>query len=181
MKHREPENTVRLTVMETVTKMFKNIMEKNKISRGFTLVELITVIGILGILSVALLTVLNPLEQFKKANDSKRKSDLSQIQKALETYYQDNNRYPASILWGESWSPYMNVAPEDPKPNYTYVYWTSADGQTYYIYASLERGSKDPQACNSGNACTSLSGNGISPTACGATCNYGVSTPNVSP
>ena len=149
--------------------------------KGFTLVELLTVVGILGILAAAAITVLNPLEQFKKANDSQRKSNLSQIQKAMETYYQDNNRYPASLTWGSDWAPYMNVIPEDPKPNYTYVYWASADRQTYYIYASLERGSKDPQACNGGGSCVSLSPNGISATACGGTCNYGVSTPNVSP
>jgi len=177
---------------------FKFQISNFKLNKGFTLVELITVIGILGILAAAAITVLNPLEQFKKANDSQRKSDLSQIQKALEIYYQDNNRYPrttGSLYYclqhyvspfpyycgDSSWSPYMNVVPKDPKPNYRYVYWASSDGQTYYIYASLERGSKDPQACNGGGACTSLSLNGISQTACGGTCNYGVSTPNVTP
>lgn len=179
-------------------KNFKFRISNFKLNNGFTLVELITVIGILGILSVALITVLNPLEQFKKANDSKRKSDLSQIQKALETYYQDNNRYPATtgnpnyqmqhfvspftvFSWGSGWAPYMNVLPEDPKPNYKYTYWVPSDGQTYYIYVSLERGAKDPQVC-AGGQCTAPPGSGINmTTACGATCNYGVSTPNVTP
>ena len=33
-------------------------------------------------------------EQFKKADDTKRKSDLAQIQRALEAYYQDFGMYP---------------------------------------------------------------------------------------
>ncbi len=165
-------------------------------TEGFTLLELVIVIGILAILSSSVLVFLNPFEQFKKAQDSKRKSDLSQIQKSLESYYNDHVRYPASnsnkiyaqssgqspviIEWGGSWSPYMTVLPKDPSSSKNYVYYSSADGQTYYIFTSLDRGINDPQACTGGNACASLSTLNISGTACGGTCNFGVSSPNAS-
>lgn len=171
---------------------------------GFTLIELITVIGIIAVLSAMLITVLNPLEQFQKARDAQRKSDLSQVQKALEQYYQDTGSYPlatnayqiiglnsGTIGWGmanaNNW-PYMNQLPKDPDSSRTYVYYST--GQSYWLYASLERGGKDPQACNSGNACSSIqSGSGGFPTAhkcsptvsTSVTCNYGVSSPNTSP
>jgi prepilin-type N-terminal cleavage/methylation domain-containing protein len=66
-------------------------------SKGFTLIELVLVIGILAVISVIVLTVLDPIAQFQKANDAKIKSDLSQIQKGLENYYNDNNVYPDSF------------------------------------------------------------------------------------
>src|ERR1035437_4099438 len=100
-------------------------------NKEFTLIELIISIGILGILAVAALLALNPFAQFQKANDLRRKSDLAQVQRALETYYQDNKSYPAStscnnvnfqiqavdgscVAWGSSWSKYMNLVPKDP-------------------------------------------------------------------
>lgn len=161
-------------------------------TNGFTLIELIVVTAIIALIATAAIVTLNPFSQFQKARDSRIKSDLSQIQKALEAYYQDKGSYPNSgsykmlnssgttIDWGSSWQPYMNVLPKDPTLGNTYVYYSSG-GQIYYIYANLGRGAADPQACNSGNACTSLSGNGIPATACGGTCNFGVSSPNVSP
>lgn len=167
--------------------------------KGFTLVELILVIGIIAVLFSVAVVLLDPLGQIKKTNDTRRKSDLSQIQKALESYYQDNNRYPrttgtpyycmqhivspfSTYCGGSVWTPYMNIVPRDPNTSRRYVYYTPSDGQSYYIYANLERGTKDPQICNSdGSACDSLTTLGISATACGATCNYGVSSPNVSP
>ncbi len=160
--------------------------------KGFTLVELVLVIGIISILFSVALAMLDPLGQIQKANDVRRKSDLSQIQKALESYYQDKGKYPAttgspnyqmqSISWGTSWAPYMNLVPRDPNTLRRYVYYAPSDGQSYYLYANLERGTKDPQICNSdGTACGSLTTLGILTTACGATCNYGVSSPNVSP
>ena len=159
---------------------------------GFTLIELIIVIGILSIISMGAIAVLNPAEQFKKANDAREKADLSQVQKALENYYEDHGTYPSSatgykiqvpngagvkiIEWGSNWQPYMNVVPKS--PNGRYVYY-SGDGQTYYLYASLERPG-DSQACNGGGACSGSSLTDLS-TACGGVCNYGVSSPNVSP
>lgn len=166
--------------------------------KGFTLIELIIVIAIVALISTATLAVLNPFGQFNKARDAKMKSDLSQIQKALEAYYQDNGRYPPNassctygisgnnndgndcIEWGKSWQPYMNVLPADVIKGHRYVYYSSFNGQSYYLYANLNN-SKDPQACNYGAACLSLSANGIPSNACGATCNFGVTSPNVRP
>lgn len=166
---------------------------------GFTLLELIIVAAIIALIATATIAVLNPFGQFNKAKDTRVKSDLSQVQKALESYYQDNNRYPANatqctygisgnngdgndcIEWGRSWQPYMNVIPQDPTTSNRYVYYVSLNRQSYYIYANLLRGAVDSSSCNSGAACTSLSANGISSGACGGTCNFGVTSPNVSP
>ena len=165
--------------------------------KGFSLIELLVVMGILGIVMVGLFVGLDPIGQFQKTNDANRKSDLSSIQKALEFYYQDNGEYPASsgdfkivngsvtLNWGSSWQPYMNSLPSDPTGTKNYVYYSPAgsNGQTYYIYASLERGENDPDTCNEGSACSTLLNGGGFPSAqaCGETCNYGVSSPNVSP
>lgn len=177
---------------------------KFPISKGFTLIELIVVIGIIAILSVMLIAVVDPVSQFQKSRDAQRKSDLSQIQKAIEQYYQDTGHYPAAtgsfqiiglnngtLSWGLSnvnnW-PYMNVLPKDPDTARTYVYY--ATGQSYWLYASLERGANDPSVCNYGNACATMQAGGVgfpsahkcSPTGNAAiTCNYGVSSPNTTP
>jgi len=144
-------------------------------------------------MATGIIVMVNPLAQIQKAKDTNRKSDLSQIQKALETYYQDIGKYPSStvdykikgldgnsVVWGSSWQPYMATLPKDPSSSKNYVYnSTSPDGQTYYIYASLDRGANDSQACNGGAKCNGVpSGAGCGT---GATCNYGVSSLNVSP
>lgn len=151
--------------------------------KGFTLVEMILVIAVFGIMITVALQTLNPMEQIKKSNDAKRKADLSQVQKALEIYYQDNGKYPASITWGTPWSPYMPQLPKDPSPSRSYVYISpaSSNGQRYYLYANLERGGKDPQACNTGGtACISASTNGV-PNSCGGPCNFGLSSADTTP
>jgi len=150
--------------------------------RGFTLIELLVVVGILGILAATLLVTINPLAQIQKSNDAQRKGDLESVQRALELYYNDNGSYPATLNWGNAWTPYINKLPKDPVSTYSFVYFST--GQAYYLYAHLQRGSSDTQSCNSGNACSGFS-SGISgfpnSSACGAVCNYGVTSPNVSP
>ena len=152
--------------------------------------------GVLAILTSVALAAINPLEQYRKAQDSKRKSDLSQTQKALEAYYQDLNRYPAADSsgqivvsndsadptkeWGTSWSPYIDVLPVDPNGSKKYAYWADTAGQTYRLYAAIDRGSKDPASCAGGAQCSALPLQGVS-CGTGATCNYGVTSPNVSP
>jgi type II secretion system protein G len=163
---------------------------------GFTLIEMLVVIAILGIIATVLFATINPVAQLQKTNDAHRKSDLENVQRALDLYYQDNGSYPASsasfqiapggtaIAWGSAWSTYMSKLPKDPIAANTYVYYspTSSNGQAYYLYANLQQGAHDPNACNNGSACTSMSGTGFpSTTACGGTCNYGVTSTNVSP
>lgn len=162
---------------------------------GFTLVELLVVIGTIGILSVALLATLNPIEQIQKGKDAKRKSDLAQVAKALEIYYQDRGRYPAhstpsplyrivrldgtAAAWGEAFDPYMSKLPQDENQARTYLYY-APDPQRFYLFASLERGAKDQQACNGGLACLNVPQNVF----CGSSrfvCNYGISSSNTSP
>ncbi len=65
------------------------------IRKGFTLIELLIVIAIIGILSVV--SMVNYIEIRQKARDSKRKSDLSQIQSALDLFRADNGSYPVSL------------------------------------------------------------------------------------
>ncbi len=172
-------------------------MNKFLKNRGFTLIEMLVVLTLLGIVASILLITINPVAQLQKSNDSHRKADLEQLQHALELYYQDKNSYPPSsadfkimngastLSWGSPWQPYMATLPKDPFLSDIYVYYSppSAAGQTYYLYASLQRGSKDLQACNKGNACISIGSAAGFPTAnaCGGTCNYGVSSSNVSP
>lgn len=175
-----------------------------KIQSGFTLIELITVIGIIAILTAMVISIIDPFAQFQKARDAERKSDFAQIRKAVEQYYEDTGKYPSStasfqivglnsgtVDWGTSnannW-PYMNLMPKDPESSRKYVYYST--GQSFWLYASLERGSKDTDSCNSGNACSSILSGGLgfpgqhacSPNgSTNITCNYGVSSPNTSP
>jgi prepilin-type N-terminal cleavage/methylation domain-containing protein len=82
---------------------------KSIIQKGFTLIELLVVIAIIGLL--ATLATVSFSGSTKKARDAKRKSDLIQVQKALELYYDDHNAYPstAGAWWGTS-SVYGNRA-----------------------------------------------------------------------
>ena len=162
------------------------------IQKGFPLIKLLIVIAVIGVLAVGAITIINPLSQIQKAQDARRKSDLSQIQKAIEQYYQNIGSYPPyfaasdyrikgldgnAVNWGDSWLPYISTMPSDPSSSKNYVYFST--GQTYYIYATLDRGANDSQVCNGGAACSSLpvgASCGV-----GTVCNYGVSSPNVSP
>lgn len=167
---------------------------KNTFKKGYTLVELLVVIGMISVLITGLILILNPVQKIAQTNDAKRKSDLAQLQRALEIYYQDYGRYPNSTAsytitgtnWGGAWSDYMSRLPSDPKSGRRYVYFVPnsgncVNGQCYLIFASLEA-PKDPQMCfpASGAACASAVSNSISNT-CGGACNFGVSSPNTTP
>jgi prepilin-type N-terminal cleavage/methylation domain-containing protein len=56
---------------------------KNKKLQGFTLIELLIVIGIIAILAGIVLVAVNPAQQFGKANDAERKSELGTILSAV--------------------------------------------------------------------------------------------------
>ena len=66
--------------------------------KGFTLIELLVVIAIISLLASVVLVALNSAR--KKARITKRVSDLNQIAKALELYYDNNGHYP---VWASSY------------------------------------------------------------------------------
>jgi len=57
--------------------------------RAFTLIELLVVISIISLLATVTLASLNDARA--SARDAKRVSDLKEVQKALELYYNDSN------------------------------------------------------------------------------------------
>ncbi|OHA85132.1 MAG: hypothetical protein A2408_00825 [Candidatus Yonathbacteria bacterium RIFOXYC1_FULL_52_10] len=67
-------------------------MLKKSTQKGFTLIELLVVISIIGLLSSVVLSSLNTARS--KGRDAQRISDLTQLQKALALYYDQNGRYP---------------------------------------------------------------------------------------
>lgn len=162
-------------------------------------------------MAAGLMYLIDPLGQFRKANDAKRKSDLEQLQRTLEAYYNDNGKYPDSdatstpkyqikpltgtVNWGNNWLAYSTILPKDPTSSIrNYVYYSpygvvgTPDGQSYWLYASLEK-SGDPQLCSPldiNGECPGIITNTITIKSCGPSsspkpCNYGVSSPNASP
>jgi general secretion pathway protein G len=122
---------------------------KNK-ARGFTLIELLVAISIIGILSSFLLA--NFIGVRQRARDGVRKSDLRQIQSALELYRSDQLAYPNSVPNSTSASclrslladpsncssvTYMKTVPVDPSASTNYQY-NSAAGTTYCLRTCLE-------------------------------------------
>ncbi len=65
---------------------------KKDAKSGFTLIEVLVVIAIIGLLASLITSQVVAVRG--KANDSRRLSDLNQIKKALELYWQPNEKYP---------------------------------------------------------------------------------------
>lgn len=103
---------------------------------GFTLIELLIVIAILGVLAAAVLVAINPGKRSAQARDAIRKSNLSSLSRALDTYFVDHLVYPSSgcissygnpawrcwwdetfagYIFGPTGSGYVKKMPLDPK------------------------------------------------------------------
>ena len=164
--------------------MFKKA-EKNK--PGFTLIELLVVIAIIGVTSSMAVVNLNSLRA--KARDAKRKSDITNIQKAVEAYNYEHGEYPSlvtctglpgivactSAIAGTVWIPDMGidlpVDPfnyQDPEDMTLYLYLYTRTGSSannhYYLQYTLETESLDYGNCTGGYfASMSCTGGGNMP------------------
>ncbi|MEK7559175.1 MAG: prepilin-type N-terminal cleavage/methylation domain-containing protein [Patescibacteria group bacterium] len=152
---------------------------KNRLGKGFTLIELLIVIVIIGVLSAILMANFVGVRQ--RARDAQRKSDLRQIQSALELYRADVGNYPLASPGIYSTScptsgpfitaAYMQKVPCDSSPNgstyapygttpnsagnYIYTAGLSGNNNTYYLYACLENTNDNDPNIISGTECGS--------------------------
>ncbi len=106
---------------------------------GFTLIELLVVISIIAILSTLIVVYFNTAKM--SARDSRRLSDVKQVQLALKMYYNDVGIYPTLITAGSSiangGTNYLLRVPANPAPR-------SDNGCTdqEYQYKQLESGAR---------------------------------------
>lgn len=107
--------------------------------RGFTLIELLVVISIIAILSAGSIGMFTNSQ--RRARDARRRSDLKQVQTALEQYNVANNQYPDTVLLANTFIS-GGTTPFDPRGGSTDIYegYTDATLTTsaYLICADLE-------------------------------------------
>lgn len=109
----------------------------NQKKKGFTLIELLVVVAIIGLLATMSVVAFNMARS--KTRDSRRVSDVKQLQTALAMYYADNNGYPTNseFVSGNSLSngstTYMVRIPTPPLPSND---GSCPVGITDYIYNS---------------------------------------------
>lgn len=131
-------------------------MKKNK---AFTLIEVLVVIAIIA----GMVAILYPnfMDMRERARDSQRKSDLKQIQKALELYKENHfpPSYPAALpdpcaQFIDGGNIYMAKVPGDPQGNCSgnvkrYQYYRyGSDPLRYELRACLEN-KQDPDGSGS--------------------------------
>ena len=139
-------------------KIRRRTTDKNQLA--FTLLELLIAMVILALLTGLGIQSFGSVQ--KRSRDSRRKQDLANIAKALETYYNDFGQYPlgagaiegcgtdslpAACSWDEAWQKtiadsgdtvlYMVEMPKDPSDGATY-YYDGDDGTSYTLFAKLE-------------------------------------------
>ena len=119
---------------------------KEKHTRGFTLLELLVVIGIIVIITSMGMSSYSTAQ--KKARDAQRKSDIRAISNALEQYYSIcGYKYPTpgagnvftNISCSNPSETILNPVPTDPKTGDGYT-CSSCTTSSYNICATLELG-----------------------------------------
>ena len=125
-------------------------MNKNYFQKGFTLIEMLIVVAIIAILASVFLVGLTGYRS--SAYDSRRLSDLQQVQSYLELYYNANRSYPLNITtWSDLQKALINgkigvtTIPSDPaggSGTSNYQYDSCSSGQGYILSAPITATSK---------------------------------------
>jgi len=129
--------------------------------RGMTLIELIIVSGIIMLLVLSSFLLIKPHEFRDKARDEKRISDVATLDRAVNEFFIDNERYPdssdvlrestslpsssdgplESVVEGwiaQNLSRYISKLPTDPINDAQYFYSYQHNTTSYEINARLE-------------------------------------------
>jgi type II secretion system protein G len=137
-------------------------IESVKYSQGFTLIELLVVIVIIGLLST--LGMVNYLDARARARDAQRKSNLQQLQSALELYRSDQHAYPAAMpACGNALTDpgntttYIKKVPCDPTNSGQFTYRYTLVGATYKLISCLENANDGQKDTPKDAGCTSVS------------------------
>lgn len=122
--------------------------------KGFTLIELLVVIVIISILATLLMVNLVSVRQ--RGRDTQRKSDLRQIQAALELYRADNGVYAALPSCGGALvsgsTTYMQKVPCDPLSGASYSFYTDSPTNSIYCIRACLENTADSQRDSTNNA-----------------------------
>ncbi len=124
----------------------KQFKQTRSNQEGFSLMELLVVIFIIGVLSSIILTNLAGIRQ--RAKDSRSKSELDSMKKALRMYYNDHQSYPTrsgddqidtTYISSEGYfedsttgTTYMRKLPDD------YKYFRDSSGDDFRLRVELE-------------------------------------------
>lgn len=136
-------------------------MNRNKNKSGFTLIELLVVMSIIALLATISLVAIQGVRE--STRNSRRKSDLETIRKALEFYRADCNYYPAtdevnfgSALVGDGLSSaclatniYSPELPQDTLTPQREYYYNRTSNFDYVLCAALEDEGSAVAACGS--------------------------------
>ena len=127
-------------------------------NKSFTLLELLIVIAIIAVLSTVVIFALDPGEMMAKARDTKRLTDLTQLEKAIIVYLSEgiktlpttstNSLGGNTNINGTGWLPIdftsstlgssIPSLPIDPKNNSSYYYTFISDGTNFELDCVLE-------------------------------------------
>jgi general secretion pathway protein G len=114
------------------------VPKKSRLSRAFTLVEMLLVITIIGIL--AALVIPKMVGRSEQARQAAARADLSSVKTALDAFEVDNGYYPKGLQDllqqpsnAKNWhGPYLDKIPQDPWGNdYVYDYPGKHNANSY--------------------------------------------------